>query len=195
MTNFKQVLINQRNEQKATNKTNFETEQEFKNWKNDVEALRIVTSEYACINLINGNDEEITKIKDAFFEAYRKVLSYFTNKALGEKLKPKAQDLNSIVAFVGGYRRNRGADGKEFLPASTMTFRKSLEIFISDRLTGAKVKTAEDIEKARAEARKIKKITSKTEKEKAIKEVSEKVEKANKAAEKASSKAQQSSVA
>lgn len=164
MTNYKNIILENRTYTTALKVSVFEKDEEFKNWKSDIETLRIKMSAYAVANRTNANDEAIEASKTDVFIAYKKVLGYFTNKTLGEKLKAQATDLNSLLTFIGANRKQKDSEkGKQFLPVGSTTFRKSVEDFIADRLNNAACKTAEEIEeerkarnKAKAEAKKAK---------------------------------------
>lgn len=164
MTNFREIIIENRKNTKALSVSSFEKDEFFKNWKSDVEALRIAVSSYAVANRTNADEETIKECVTDVFTAYNKVIAWFTNKALGERLKAQATDLNSLLTFSGANRKQAGSDdGKQFMPIGPATFRKSLEDFLADRLTDAACLTAEDIEaarkaknKAKAEAKKAK---------------------------------------
>lgn len=118
-------------------------------WADNVENLRIVTSAAAIVDRRNKGD--FAAAENAFFDAYKKVLAHFTNKAKGQKLAAQHSDFDAIKAIICTTRKSGKDTDKEFLPNGQRKFRKDLEIFIADRLTAATYKTAEQIEKERQE--------------------------------------------
>lgn len=174
MTNLKSIIIENRNNTKALSVSSFENNDFFKNWKADVEALRLTVSNRAVAARINAAEDVIIETTTDVFDAYRKVLSWFTDKSLGEKLKAQGTDLDSLLTMAGASRKQAGSEeGKQFLPIGATTFRKNLEDFLADRLTRAACLTAEDIEAARKEKNR-KKTEAKKAKAKAEKEAGKK---------------------
>ena len=178
MTNLKPIIIENRNNTKALSISHFENNDFFKNWKADVEALRLAVSNRAVAARMNAAEDVIIETTNDVFDAYRKVLSWFTDKSLGEKLKAQGTDLDSLLTMAGASRKQAGSEeGKQFLPVGATTFRKNLEDFLADRLTSASYLTAEDIEAARkaknkrnAENRKARKKADKAKKAEKSKE-------------------------
>jgi len=157
------TIISNRTNTSALKAINFTDVQEFSNWKNAVEKLRLEVSTYAVANRENASNEVLTECVNTVFSAYKIVLSAFTDKSLGDKVKCQGSDFNTLLTFIGANRKEKNSEiGKQFLPVSTTVFRKSIEDFISDRLTSAKCKTAEEIEAIKRENAKIKKAEKKT---------------------------------
>lgn len=169
MTNVKNLIIANRKTSTAINSNAFETKLEYINWRDSIEALRLSVSDYAVASLENADDDTLNECETLVFNAYRIVLSTFTDKSIGQKFKAQHGDLNSLLTFIGAYKatkdENGKKDGKKFMPIGTTSFRKALEDFIVDRFTGANYTTAEEIENAKKAKRKAVAAKAKAKKE------------------------------
>ena len=116
-----------------------------KDYRVKIEQLRLFMSDYARI-AIDGKDFP-EDVKNKFFAQYKALLAEL--KYNGERLKPVGADFESILAFVGNYRKDKETSKREFLPASAATFRNNFEKFIAHRIKGELSKSAEEIEAAR----------------------------------------------
>lgn len=178
--NFKEIILKNRTTLTALKADAFASKEDFTAWKNAVEKLRIATSIYVASNIEDAPEEVTKSCKDDVFASYKPVLAFFTNAALGEKLRCNYTDLNTLVAISGSRRKDneRPGEGKQYLPVSGITFRKSIEDFIADRFNGNIVTTADEIERIKKEKRE--KAKAEREAKKANK--STKIEKTTKAA-------------
>lgn len=139
-----------------------ETANICEHYRADVENVRLAISKYAVAVIDNVTAEKITKAENEFFTQYKTLLASL--KVNGNKLRPVASDLQSILAFVGNYRKDKETGKREFLPVSASTFRNNLEKFIAHRINAEKSKTADEIETARKERNKAKREAKKAEK-------------------------------
>lgn len=155
-TIMKKLIMENRTSTTALKSGQFANKDAFTNWKYAVETLRLKVSDYAVLNRQDASHEAIDLTVNEVYASYNKVLSFFTNKSLGEKVKAQASDLNSLLTMIGKSTKD-GDNGKKFLPVGTSVFRKAIEDFIVDRINAISYMTAEDIEtekKARNEAKK-----------------------------------------
>lgn len=166
MKTLKSLIIENRKNTKPLNLEAFENNKEkFANWKQQVENLRLAVSNYA-VAIRTNNLEVLADLENEVYSVYKIVLANFTNKSLNEKLSCKTSDIEAMLTFIGINRKVKNSEnGKQFLPASAITFRKSLEDFISDRFTNAICLSAQEIEAIREFNKTMKKAKRKAEKE------------------------------
>ena len=164
MENLNAIVVANRNSSKSLNLANLESKEMFGSWKTSCESLRLAISAYAVADR-SGKDNTETEAS-ACFTAYRAVLKFFENKAESFKLKPEAQDVASLRDICGQYKKVKGSTtGKDFMPISSIAFRKALEDFIADRITNRTAKTAEEIEAEKTAKREARKAERKAKKD------------------------------
>ena len=164
MENLNSIVVANRASVKSLSLANLESKEMFASWKSSCESLRLAISAYAVADR-SGKDNTEAEVS-ACFTAYRAVLKFFENKAESFKLKPEAQDIGALRDICGQYKKIKGSvSGKDFMPISSIAFRKALEDFIADRITSRTAKTAEEIEAEKTAKREARKAERKAKKD------------------------------
>ena len=153
MTNFSTIISNNRANSRALKVADFDNAETYKAWRDTVEKVSINISNYAVYVRTDGEKGNKTAIVDEFFAAYKTVLNFFTQDGGQFRLHAESNDLETILSLAGHYTKAKGADQKEYIPVSAISFRKAIEDFCADRFNAADCKCAAEIEREKAERR------------------------------------------
>lgn len=155
-TNFREYVVNKRNEKRISRSHDFLYEDDFANWCDTVEDLRqqiIVTA----LNIRGLCDEDTqTKDKTAIYESFRKCLTFFNYFNKNEKVKPYFNTYNALLIMIGkGVSTKEYDKYNDFVFNGKDTFRRDLEDYIADLI----IKENEErtyVKKVKCEARRAK---------------------------------------
>lgn len=138
LLNLSDFLIFKHRENRYTIQFDFLYPEDYAHWTNMVEDVRVAIVNYAVFIYNNPKvSEDSTECKtyiNEFYDKYKAVLSIFTNKRKGTKLRATENDWKIILPMVGKGVSTRGYRTKdEYLNKGKHIFRRDLENHITSR--------------------------------------------------------------